>query len=321
MPLPLPLSSADYDALPLLRLVGGPTPEPSSAAAASAAADGGAPAEPPPPTAVSLTFTQHPPDELLHYAPWRSSLDSQRGYQDLPHEWSLAVASLVLQAHMHGWQHALECAASYAAPAKEVAAFVEAAGAARGAAGRAPAGPAPAGGREGSQLPAAAASSARTPPQGPTAAAPVAQPPPQQTLPQQGAPLGVRVELSRLVVAVVADAPAEAAAEGLGGEEELAEEEAEEAGGLIPAAALTTVLTLTACGGAAGGLQLRAELPMALLSLGVVPRDAAPAALLALPLEDSLLGLRSAEVTVAIQPPPAAPGERSSHPPPPAAVG
>lgn len=316
MPLPLPLSSADYHALPLLRLVGGPAPEPSSAAAASAAGDGGAPAEPAPPTAVSLTFTQHPPDELLHYAPRRSSLDSQRGYQDLPHEWSLAVASLALQAHMHGWQHALECAASYAAPAKEVAAFVEAAGAARGAAGRAPAGPAPAGGREGSQLPAAAASSARTPPQGPTAAAPVAQPPQQQ-----GAPLGVRVELSRLVVAVVADVPAEAAAEGLGGEEELAEEESEEAGALIPAAALTTAVTLTACGGGTGGLQLHAELPMALLGLGVVPRDAAPAALLALPLEDSLLGLRGAEVTVAIQPPPAAPGECSSQPPPPTAAG
>ena len=135
-PVPLDLGSPNYVVLPLLRLTSG-----------AAEGDGGGPPEKTALTTdelaaaglllpVVLSFEQHPPEQqdftagaelLAHATARRRSLEQHRRCLEAPHEWGLAVGALALQAHMHGWQDALQCLMSYSAPGMEVAALVAAA--------------------------------------------------------------------------------------------------------------------------------------------------------------------------------------------------
>ncbi len=121
--------------------------------------------------------------------------------------------------------------------------------------------------------------------------------------------------LHRLVVVAVADivAPLHPLAdeEAAGQAHREGEEGQQGPGGeaLVPACSLTTAVTVVCRVDAGGGLHVALEVPMALLGVGVVPRQPAVPAALALPLQDSLLGLHQAELSMVVNPPAPPPGE------------
>lgn len=251
---------------------------------------------------VVVRFEQHlpEPEAIRHINRRRSLQEQQRGYLEAEHEWGVAVASLALQVHMRGWEDAAKCLLSYAAPGKELADIVQAALGAAPHDARRPAAPTP---HPTPTVPLATAPSGSLGQQQPAGQGAAGRPPSwggglqPQAQPQHGTPFGMRVELRRVVVAAVADLPARPAS--LVGDDEADEEEGED---IIPAVSFTTAATISCCIDAVGGLHLGVQVPMALLGVGVVPRGAELAAL-TLPVEDSLLGLRQAEVSLVVQPP------------------
>jgi hypothetical protein len=307
-PLPLSLVSPEFTAVPLLRLEA--CPEDDSGSLGSSPAVGALAEQLEQADGVVLRFKQRwvqqqQQPQLAQCSGRRPSLEQHRSCLEGEHEWGLVIASLALQIHMQGWQDTLACLQSFLAPANEVARILSAASS--------PPAHAAALHRTAAAPPASLGAAPATTPQ---QQAPGRPPPPHsgaQPAQQAGPALGLRIELQRLVVAVVADAAAPPRQPGSIAEEENEGLEVEgEAGeeALIPACALTTALTVSCCVDAGGGLLLGVEVPMALVGMGVVPRHAVPA-VVALPLDDSLLGLHQAEFSVVVQPRFTVPGGRA----------
>jgi hypothetical protein len=284
LPLPLPLGSADHDSCLLLLLHGGV--EQGAGPAPQGTAEGEASSSP---TSASGSSAGHgssskrPLSGAGEGACARLTARLEGGSPGGQRA-AVEVPSLALRLHATGWEDAARCAHTYAVLAQQAQRQYRLASQARAASplGRGP-------------RPAADAAAAAS----------------SEDVPQQGTTLALH--LQAVLLEVVADGE-------LAGDEDAAQHSGSErssAGGgrsLVPACVLTGELQLEARRSSDGASHLTAQLPGLLLRVGVVPAAAAAAArghtpgggraapaCLALPLQDSLLGLHRLDLSLVSQ--------------------
>ncbi|PSC70464.1 Methionine gamma-lyase isoform A [Micractinium conductrix] len=268
-PLPLQLGSREHDSQLLLLLHAASPPRGAAAAAAAARADAQSTAGSPGSAAGGLAAERFDgEDGGQQRDEGRTVIAAQLQLQAAQHA-VVTINTLALRAHAAGWEEAAQCLHTYAVLAEQAQRQYATASEARAAS---PWGHQQGGG--GGVQPAAARASD-------TAAPPGA--------------LALRLHLRSLLLEAVADGEGS-----FGGP------------GLVPALTLQAQVQLEADRGADGASRLQLAVPGLLLAVGTVasagaaPGDgggcnAGPPATLALPLQDSLLGLRGLELSLVSQ--------------------